>query len=64
MTEKQTRFKAAIMFTDLAGYTALTERDSSAALDLVQMAVNCTKPFYWMRIRLLSNTILNWQIDL
>ena len=26
------------MFTDLAGYTALTERDSSAALDLVQMA--------------------------
>lgn len=38
MTENPTQLKVAIMFTDLAGYTALTERDADAALDLVQMA--------------------------
>ena len=36
MTETQTTVKAAIMFTDLVGYTALTERDARAALGLVR----------------------------
>ena len=38
LNEKQAQFKVAIMFTDLAGYTALTERDPDGALELVQLA--------------------------
>ncbi len=45
MIKKQTQIQAAIMFTDLVGYTALTERDSSAALELVKKNRNLHKTY-------------------
>lgn len=40
----QTRQLAAIMFTDIVGYTALMGKDSAKALDLVRISKEIQKP--------------------
>ena len=40
----QTRQLAAIMFTDIVGFTALMGKDSAKALDMVQVSKEIQKP--------------------
>jgi len=40
----QSRQLAAIMFTDIVGYTALMGRDSNKALELVRISKEIQKP--------------------
>ena len=41
---QQTRQLAAIMFTDIVGYTALMGKDSNKAMELVRQSVQIQKP--------------------
>ena len=40
----ETRQLAAIMFTDIVGYTAMMGKDSNKALELVRQSVQIQKP--------------------
>ncbi len=41
---QQTRQLAAIMFTDIVGYTAMMGKDSNKAMELVRQSVQIQKP--------------------